>query len=568
VNHRDQVRPHPALASVTRRDLLKLGAVASVGLLSALAMAGCSSGTPPPATSAPAPKATEAPKPAATAALQPAATAAVAAPVATPAPAAPAPKKGGVLRLAHLSDVTSFDPTALPTTNWPMFFAFYDTLLRYDDKMKASPQLAESWEFGDGGKRLTMKLRQGVTFHSGRDFTADDVIYTLKRFQDKEVAANMRTLALYLKEAKADGKYTVVFTMDQPNAGILDLFDLMFIMDKDREKDIKTKTGGTGPFKLKSWINADKLTCERNPSYWKQGKPYLDGVEVSVVPDASALSISVEAKAIDVADGVLPNDLKRLQGNANLDVIITAYGSLVDDVVMNVSKPPFNNPKVRQAINLSMDRDRFAKNFYAGFSGSACLPYPANSPGYFDDQAKGCEFNLDKAKQLLKDAGLTTVEANFLTSSKSNPAGSMLAQILQADATKIGINLKIEDLEASLYRSRVQAKDFQIAVHSYGRGNKDPLTMVTTAVVWLPDCDQNVANFCSDKFKSLVSQAQVTTDVEKRKPILREINQLLMSENFTVPVASKFIAYVKQKNVQGFAANLDGMPIYDDIWLS
>ena len=551
----------------SRREFLRAGgliSLASLGLLSA-----CS--TPPAApTAAPAPAATKAPepaKPAAAATAAPPAATAAPAPAATPAATA-TPKKGGVLRLAHTADVNGFDPTALPTTNWPMYFALYDTLMRFDDKYKATPQLAESWEFADGGKRLTMKLRKGVTFHSGRDFTADDVVYTLGRFQDKDLAANMRTLALYIKQAKADDKYIVTFTMDQPNAAILDLFDLMFIMDRDREKDIKTKSGGTGPFTLKSWINGDRVTFQHNPNYWKQGKPYLDGIEIPVVPDFSALSINVETAAVDMAEGVLPNDLKRLQGSANLDVLITAYGSLCDDIVMNCSKPPFNNVKVRQAINLAIDRDRFAKNFYAGFSGPTCLPYPSNSPGYFEDQAKACEFNLDKAKQLLKDAGLTTVEANILTNSKGNAAGSTLAQILQADAAKIGINLRIEDLESAVYRTRTLGKDFQIAVHGYGRGNKDPVTMLTTAVVWLPNCDQNIASYCNEKYTTLVNQAQTTTDVEKRKPILREINQLLTAECFTLPIVPRFMPYVKQKKVQGFATNLDGMPIYDDMWLA
>jgi peptide/nickel transport system substrate-binding protein len=487
---------------------------------------------------------------------------------ATDKPQAAQPKRGGVLRLAHLSDVIGFDPTQLPLANWPMYFALYDTLIRYDENYKPTPQLAESWDLLDGGKRLVMKLRKGVTFHSGREFTADDVLYTLKRFQTPEVGANMRTLATYIKEARADDKHAVSFFMDKPNAAILDLFDLLFIMDREREKDIKTKSGGTGPFALKSWQNGDKVMLARNTAYWKQDKPLLDGIEVLVVPDASALSVYIETKAIHIAERVAPNDLKRLETNKDLDVVITAYGSLVDDIIMNVKAPPFDSPKVRAAINMAIDRNRFARNYYAGYSQGTCLPYPKNSPGYFADQAGRCEYDLDKARRLLQEAGVTSVQATFNTNRKGNPSGSVLAQIVQADLAKIGVTLKIVDNDDAVMRNLIQSKKYEISVHGYGRGNKDPLTMLTTAVVWLPNCEQNKTNYCSDKFTQLVEVAQTTIDPEKRKPILREINELLLSENFTLPIAPNFVAYVKQKGVQGFQANLDGMPIYDDIWIA
>lgn len=152
-------------------------------------------------------------------------------------------KTGGILRYAHNTDVLNFDPTQLPAGNFAMLYTLYDTLIRFDEKYKPTPQLAESWEFGDGGKRLTMKLRKSVTFHTGREFTANDVVFTLQRFQDKEVGANLRTMSLYIKEARADDKHTVSFTMEKPNAAILDFLDSMFIMDKEAIQDVKQRGG-------------------------------------------------------------------------------------------------------------------------------------------------------------------------------------------------------------------------------------------------------------------------------------------------------------------------------------
>jgi peptide/nickel transport system substrate-binding protein len=484
--------------------------------------------------------------------------------------ASPSVKKGGILRYAHGADVLNFDPTQLPSGNYAMLYTLYDTLIRYDEKFRATPQLAESWEFGDSGKRLTMKLRKGVTFHSGRDFTANDVVFTLQRFQDKEVGANFRAMSLYIKEAKADDKNTVSFHMEKPNAAILDLFDNMFIMDKETIGDAKTKGVGTGPFKLVRWIPGDRILWEKNRNYWRPGLPYLDGIELITFPDPSALAINIEAGAVDIAERLAPSDLKRLQGNANLQVIIGAFGNTWSDVLFNVKRPPFDNPKVRAAVDLAIDRKRFAQIYLAGFSKPACLPYPESSPGYFEDQAKRCEFNLGKARKLLDEAGVSNLDVTMTVSSSGFlPGSDVLAQVMNADLKKIGITVKIEDLPQAQARPKLLvAKDFQMAGHIYGRANKDPVTMFGGAVVWLANCEQNVTGYCSNRFKKLVDDAAATLEPEKRKAIFREINDLLLSERFTLAIAPGFVGFVTRKNVQGFAVNLDGYCILEETWLS
>ncbi|HWU37434.1 MAG TPA: ABC transporter substrate-binding protein [Candidatus Acidoferrum sp.] len=393
-------------------------------------------------------------------------------------------RTGGVLRYAHNTDILNFDPTQLPAGNFAMLYTLYDTLIRFDEKYKATPQLAESWEFGDGGKRLTMRLRKGVTFHTGREFSADDVVFTLQRFQDKEVAANLRPMSLYIKDAKADDKHTVSFNMEKPNAALLDFLDSMFIMDKETVKDVKTKGVGTGPFKLIRWIPGDRIIWEKNKNYWKEGKPYLDGIEMLAIPDYSALSINVEAGAIDIAERLAPSDLKRLQGNPSLEVLITAFGNQWNDILFNTKRPPFDNPKVRAAIDLAVDRKRFADIYYAGFSKPACLPYPEFSPGYFEDQAKRCEFNLDKAKKLLNEPGISNLDVTMTVSAPGYyPGSDVLAQVMNADLRKIGVNLKIENLPQAQARPKIlMARDYQLAGHIYGRANKDPVTMFAGAV--------------------------------------------------------------------------------------
>ncbi len=479
-------------------------------------------------------------------------------------------KKGGTLRYAHGADVLNFDPTQLPAGNYAMFWTLYDTLIRFDATYKATPQLAESWEFEDGGKHLRMRLRKGVTFHSGREFGAADVVFTLQRLQDKEVGAQFRSMALYIKEAKADDKHTVSFFLEKPNAAIFDLFDNMFIMDRETINDAKTKGVGTGPFKLVRWMPGDRVIWEKNRNYWKEGKPYLDGVEMIAIPDPSALAINIESGAVDVAERLAPTDLKRLQGNPGLDVVLGGVGQLWNVVLFNIKRPPFDNPKVRAAVDLAIDRKRFVQIYHAGLSKAACLPYPEFSPAYFADQAGRCEFNLDKAKKLLNEAGVTSLDVTMTVSSSGfSPGSDVLAQVMNADLRKIGVNVKIEDLAMAVARPKiVYTKDFQMAGHLYGRANKDPVTMFSGTTPFLTNCDLNNTNYCSARYRKLVDDVATTLDPDKRKTIFREINELILAEKFALPVAPNFMGFVTRKNVHGFAVSLDGYCILEEAWLA
>lgn len=492
---------------------------------------------------------------------------------AAPAQAAPAPtrspKRGGVLKLGHRSDVYGFDPTALPEGNYQMVFSIYDTLLTMDEKYQLTPQLAESWEMLDGGKRIHMKLRKGVIFHSGREFTADDVVFSLKRTQDPEVAANIMLQAQIVKEAKADGKYDIDFRLDKPYSAIMEMFDNLFIMDRESVATIKTKGVGTGPFVLKAWLPNTKVILERNPNYWKGGQPYLDGVELIVIPDAATLAINMESAAIDMAHGLSPTDLRRLQPNKDLEVILSGYGADYNDVLMNVTRPPFDNSKVRAAIAAAIDRDRFAKNFYAGFSEPVCLPFRPGSLAYFEDQAKRWEYNLDKAKVLLREAGASAANVSVLVSSQGYWMGSdTLGQIMQADLKTIGFNVRIDDQPQAQARPRWQKSDFQLCNHTFAKASKDPLTLFTSARVWVANCKTNVTQFCSEKYTKLLNEASATLDADKRRQIFREINEIILAENFCLTIAPGFRGYVHHKRVQGAQFNLDGYAILGSTWFA
>src|SRR5215217_1605191 len=224
-----------------------------------------------------------------------------AAPAAAPASAAASgpSKTGGTLTIGSQSDIINFDAHALPAANWPIFQQIFSPLIRYDVNLKPQPELAESWQLSGDGLTLTMKLMQGVKFHSGRDFTAEDVLWNLKRIQDPAVAANSRVLALAIKNAQAVDPHTVTFTFDQPTPGIFDLLDIFYVMDKDVQ-DVKNQGAGTGPFKVASWSPGDQLKLVRHEAYFKPGLPRLNEVIIKAMPDSAGRIVTLESGAIEI----------------------------------------------------------------------------------------------------------------------------------------------------------------------------------------------------------------------------------------------------------------------------
>lgn len=539
--------------------------VASFAALAGVAAFGCSPAAPaatPAPTAAPKPAATTAPAPAATAAPKPAATQAPA--QATKPAAAAAPKKGGTYRLGRVQDVINFNPTQLSQGNEPFFFQVFDTLVRIGDDFKLEPRLAESWSFSPDNLTMTLKLRQGVKFHSGRDFTAEDVVGTIAFYADKANAANILPFASSIKNPKAVDKTTVELHFDAPPATVFDGLDLLFIIDPSDPGGLKNKPNGTGPFQFERWQPNEKTVYKRFAQYRQQGLPHLDSLEVSVWPDPQAMVIALEAGSIDMASPVSPLEAKRLKANDKFQLTQDKMG-LVFDVILNTTQKPFDDKRVRQAVSWAIDRKRFADTYCQGLSEPWSLPWPPFSPAY-DAQLNQTYNKRDvaKAKQLLKDAGYESGFDVKLLTTRSRPGYTELAEQIQSDLREVGIRITLDVQDEAAWRPKFLDGNFLIATHTFGRNNKVPASMFEQAVVWRTD--KNSAQFKSEKFTDLVKKAASQMDVEKAKPFYKEINQLILDECFTLCVAPQPRPSVEYKYSKGFQSNLDSYPILEATW--
>jgi peptide/nickel transport system substrate-binding protein len=535
---------------LTRRGFLGL----TIGA-SAVAVAACAQPAAPSPTAAPKPVATTAPAPAATKA--PAATI-----------ASGQPKTGGTFTMGRVSAVDEFNPVNLTSGHVPFLRSIWNSLGRYDANLTLQPDLAEKWDFSADGKKLTLKLRQGVKWHSGREFTSDDVKVSVNFGQTADRSL-LKALYSSVKSVDTPDKYTAVMNFDSVNPGAFDILDTLYMVDKETIEQRSNQAIGTGPFKLDKFIPGDRVELVPNKDYY-EGAPYLDRYIVRQIPDAAALAINLESGAVDCIYNAPFVEVVRLQGAGGKWVVNQgAPSAQVYDIAMNTQMPPFDNKKVRQAISFAIDRDRFCKTVLRGLSEPTTLMYPKFSWAYPKDLEGTNAYNMDKAAALLKEAGFANgFSTELVASTQAVPGSGDLAQMLQADLAKLSIKATINDVESAQYNSRTQTKrDVPLMTHSWGRSGRDPGSMLTGAKAWYTDAEGGWTRFTNPQYEQLRKDLQATLDRDKRVQLCRQIQILILDEVPMAPVGPVPMMFIHASYLKGFANDRDNSLYTAKMWL-
>ncbi|MBI4279839.1 MAG: hypothetical protein HY660_15420 [Armatimonadetes bacterium] len=467
-----------------------------------------------------------------------------------------------VLRYARTTDIFNFDPTQLAIGNYIMLNQVYNTLVRLDKDLTPKPELAVSWQFLEQGLVLRLNLRRGVVFHSGRPFVADDVVYNVRRYQDPQVGANIRPQALRIGEARRVDDYTVDLVFRAPNPAIFDLLDLLYIMDRQAADRIRTTAAGTGPFRVAERVPGTMTRLVRSDRYWKRDLPVVDQVELRVVADDPALVANLTSRAVHVIEGPQPIHLVNLE-KQRFRTIMGTNVPLYYDIIMNVQHRSFRDKRVRQAVDLTIDRERFVRLFYGGRTKSAWLPPSLEAAVR---EAGGVNYpkrDLIHAKALLVAAGYPMGFETALMVPVGTPGAAALGQIVQSDLAKIGIRVRLELLELAQIRTRWFNSNYQMSVHTFGRANRDPSSLLGTAVVFR--AQGNITLFRSDRYTELVDRGATTLDRRARAAIYRDIAQMLLDEAFVLTIAPFHTVFAHAPEVEGLDTNLEGMPILEPV---
>jgi peptide/nickel transport system substrate-binding protein len=544
---------------LSRRAALRvLGLGAAAGLLAAC-------GPNPPA--APAPTSAPAPAPTAASAGAPTsvpsgATVSVSKPTAPPAASGSQPKRGGTLRVGQIGDAARLDGQLFTTVD--ATWMPYDRLTAYDADLKPQPMLAESWEFSNDFKQLKLNLRKGVHFHSGRELTSDDVKWNLMHVRDPKVAAGALILqSKWYTSIETPDKYTVVLGSDQPRPATFDFFEYFDIVDSETADAMQTLIG-TGPFKFVEWAQGEHLLFTRNPDYWQSGLPYLDEVRVQVHKDGQAMMVQLESGSLDVADMPPLPDFARLAKDSGYTQWTVASGTNV--IGVNTTLPPTDNKLVRQALSYAMDRKRIVETIYSGTGTPEALPWETNSLAYDAVKNNAYGFDLEKAKSLLAQSGVSNLAFDLVTNTGSQETNS-LAQLYQSSLAQIGITLTIKPYDTATYLDQINNHKYTGAyIGTIAYAAAEPVTRMANSRHLDPSGNSNTG-YTSPKYVELFNSASSEPDNAKRKALYDQVNDLLLDEAFVNPIASAPSRMVTKSYVKDIGRSQHGAFLYNSAWI-
>jgi len=455
----------------------------------------------------------------------------------TPSGTAVVPRAGGTLRIAKTGDIVPVGaPFLLTPANLHLFPLIYDTLVTYDVLGNPQPVLATTWTWAPDARRLTLQLRPDVKFHTGRAFTSADAKFNLEHLRDPAVGSAFRGYADQMRVTTPD-PLTLVIDYDSPLKGSFDVLTATFMSDRESLDDTNAGRGfvGTGPFRFKEWIPGDHFTATRNPAYWRPGKPFLDQIELRIMPDSPAALAALEAGSVDWVSGVPGLDAHRLQSDPTYQVMLTATGGTFYYVGLNVTHPALADRRTRQALNFALNRRRMVDVSLSGFGRPASIPWPPQSAGYDAAQDGTYGFDLEKARQLLEAASWDANTSLELAVPGSAPLAGELAAIYQADLARIGVKLSIQQLETVDFFTRLQRASFgALWMSTMAAMNLSPATFLTSAfTVRVP----NTSHFESPRYRDLIGQVVAATDDTQLKANLHEITQIMLDESFVALIA-------------------------------
>jgi peptide/nickel transport system substrate-binding protein len=534
---------------------------AALGLLvsatGAMLLAACSPGIAPAAPAAPTPAAAPpAPKVA--------------------APAAQQIKTGGTLRWGQVGDLVTIDAILWSPVSNNTLGQVNEMLIDYDDDLKITPRLAESWEQSTDNTQIKLNLRKGVQFHSGRELTSDDVEYNLLRARDPKngFAAVVAPGSAWWTGWDKPDKYTIVLKSEKPRPGVFDFLQYLRILDKDTMEgpDATTKVVGTGAYKFVEWVPGDHFTLAKNPNYWESGRPYLDGVQISIYRDAQAMVAALESGALDVADLVPIPDADRLKSDPKYKLYQTHDLGQFFYAIVNAGKPPTDNKMLRQAVNYAIDRKRFTDTVMKGFTGEPrALPWAKSSPAFDAEKNKAYAYDLDKAKSLVSQSGLTNIEFDINWALAGYAAEyEALATIIQGDLAKIGIktNLKPTDPPTFTQQGLGMNPPFNGMRLSAGAFCQLSEAGSEFALSRTFGYASNAAGYYDDKWTQLAAGVATEPDSAKRKAMYGQINDYLLDASFAMVITAYPDIDVMRPNVMDMKYFLSTATNDRNIWLS
>jgi peptide/nickel transport system substrate-binding protein len=477
------------------------------------------------------------------------------------------PRRGGRIRVASLSssNADTLDPArGALSTDYARHFSIYSGLTQYDTRL--NPQLALAASINDEQRTLwTIKLRQGVQFHDGKSLTAADVVYSLLRHKLPATASKMKAFAEQFAAVRATGTHEVQIRLSSANADLPSMLaDSHFLIVQDGTTDFRSAIG-TGPYRCHEFSPGIRTVLSRNPNYWKEGRPYLDEIELIGIPDESARVNALLSGDVHLINAVNPRSTKRILESGTHTARATPSG-LYTDLIMRQDAMPSGNPDFVLAMKYLFDRELIRKALYRGYASVANdQPIP---PGhrYFNASLPQRAHDPERAKFLLNKAGLSGVRLPVYASPAADGSVDM-GSMLQESAAQAGLRLAVNRVPADGYWSNHWMK------HPLGFGNSNPRPTadLVFSLLFKSDAAWNESGWKNAQFDQLLLAARGEANDDKRKQMYGDMQQLVHEHcGVCIPV---FISLVDgfDKRLGGYesipSGGLMGYSFADRVWL-
>ena len=458
---------------------------------------------------------------------------------------------GGILKVGVLDDVQGWDSSRLQGNLFPFHRNLYDTLADYENGLNPVPLLATGWEISDAHDSVTITLREGVLFHSGREMMAEDVAANLAVFSDGETGNQaFGPTSGAVKDWEVTGPYELVVNFHQPIAElqITDLLTGWAIGDPEFFDVYASEANGTGPFKMVEWVPGESVTLEANTDYFGEG-PFIAGIEYRIFGDADAMAAAIEAGDIDVMYSPSATVALRL-ADLGFTTVTAPPGAIIDQVRINPTVPPFDNVDMRLALSYATDMEAINEALYSGLGTVVSLPYAPNSPAYDAELAASLSFDLDKAREHLAASGLPESEWKvvFLTASNSQPQ-QLAAQILQQSLAEIGWDSELELVDSATRGERYFDGTFTVIWSGIGNAQKYP-TRITTNSIYRHQDNPIFDISLIPGYTEAVLAANAAVTEAKQAAAFDELNQVMASNlwvvsGIVIPQLSSTASYIK-----------------------
>ena len=470
---------------------------------------------------------------------------------------APAPhpngKRGGVLLAMHREDLAqgfSIHETATVSTTFPVAACFnnlvlFDPFKPVETVDSVIPELAERWSWQDGYRNLVFFLRKDVKWHDGQPFTAKDVKYTFDVVREaKDAPAKLRINPrkdwyAHVESIEVADPHTVIFHLKRPQPSLLMMLASGYSPVYPAHVPIaefRSRCVGTGPFKLKEWRKGELIEFARNPDYWVPGRPYLDGIRYVIIQERGTRFAALQSGRLHISfpgEATKPIADQLKSSGAKL-VFHQVAGSTNDNLLLNATRAPFDNVKVRRAVSLAMDRRAYVKTVAQGGAapGPSLLPKPFGSWGMADRELATLPGygnpaeNKAKARKLLAEAGYgpqNPLRVEMAT--RAIAAYIDFASFVVAELRQVGVEAALKQVETAQWHPLVTRKEYQMGANVTGLGVDDPDANFYEN--YACDSPRNYTGYCDEGVMKMIDAQSQELDVQKRAAIVTQIQRKL-----------------------------------------